>query len=166
MDRVTGFTGDAAVSRAIRGNGDVTDATIVRELATGREIILPVILQYPRWNASGEAIIGAEDARAEGQNRQRVVACAIAGPCHPLADGAQPVPSADGSRVFFLRPSALGSASRELWSIDRDGRNERQLGTLGPFNVTAIHFDVSKDGQVVWTTVRNGENRIWLSEFR
>jgi hypothetical protein len=68
--------------------------------------------------------------------------------------------------VFFLRPSAIGAASRELWSIDRDGRNERQLGTLGPFNVSAIHYDVSKDGQVVWTIVRTGESRIWLSEFR
>jgi Tol biopolymer transport system component len=150
-----------------RGNGDVTDATVVRELATGRETILPVPLRYPRWTANGRAIVGAEDlSQGDGSVRQRIVTCVIDGPCQPLTEGSQPVPSADGSRFFFLRSSARGAASRELWSIDRDGRNERQQGTLGPFRVGAIHYDVSKDDQVVLAIVRTGENRIWLTEFR
>jgi Tol biopolymer transport system component len=150
-----------------RGDGDVTDATIVRELATGRETILPVILRYPRWTANGRAIIGTEEAaRPDGQVRQRIVTCMLDGPCQPLTDGSQPVPSGDESRVFFLRPSALGAASRELWSIDRAGTNARQHGTLGPFRVGAISYDVSVRDQVVWAMVRTGENRIWLTELK
>jgi Tol biopolymer transport system component len=150
-----------------RGDGEVTDATIIRDLASGRETILPVALRFPRWTANGQAVIGTQSvSESDGQVRQRIVTCATDGPCHPLTEGSQPVPSGDGSRVFFLRPSPSGAPFRELWSIDRDGRNDRQHGTLGPFLVSAIHYDVSIHHQVVWAVLRSGENRIWMSEFR
>jgi Tol biopolymer transport system component len=150
-----------------RGDGDVTHATIVRHLATGQETTLSRILRFPRWTRDGRTIIGTEEsAGADGLVHQRIVACTVGGPCHDVADGARGVPSGDGSRAFFLRPSARGSPFRELWSVDRDGRNARQWEPLGPFRVGAIHFDVSVRDQILWSIVQSGENRIWLSEFR
>ncbi len=150
-----------------RREGDIMPATVVRELATGRETTLPVILRYPRWTQDGHTIIGTEEMPgANSPIRQRIVACAIGGPCHALAEGAQGVPSGDDSRVFFLRSSERGAATRELWSVDRDGRNARQSGSLGPFRVGAVHYDVSARDQIVWTMVQPGENRIGLTEFR
>ena len=150
-----------------RGDGTVTEATIVRELTTGRETILNAVLRYPRWTADGRAVIGAEGVpQPDGQVRQRIVTCTIEAPCRPLANGFQPVPAANGSRVFFLRPSAEGAPFRELWSIGRDGGDEQQRGTIGPMRVGSIHYDVSNHDQVTWTIVRTGENRIWLTEFR
>lgn len=150
-----------------RGDGTVTNATIVRELTTGRETTLNTVLRYPRWTANGRTVIGTEEVtKPDGQVRQRIVTCTIDGPCQPLTNGFQPVPSADGSRVFFLRPSTQGTPFRELWSVDRDGGHERQRGTIGPMSVGSIHYDVSTHDQIVWTIVRTGENRIWLTEFR
>ena len=64
-----------------RREGDETSATIVRELATGRETTLPHVVRYPHWTRSGQTIIGTEDATgADGQMRQRIVACRSMGP--------------------------------------------------------------------------------------
>ena len=150
-----------------RGDGDVTRATVVRDLASGEETTLSAIVRYPRWTRDGRTIVGTEETRgADGRTRPRIVACAVGGTCRTLADGARGVPSGDGSRVFFLRPSERGSPFRELWSVDRAGTNERQHGALGPFLVSAIHYDVSTRDQIVWTTVHIGESRIWLTEFK
>ena len=133
-----------------RGDGDVT--LVQRGYRTSRD---------------GRTLIGNEEAPgANGQIGQWIVACAIGGTCHALTEGARGVPSGDDSRVFFLRPSERGSPFRELWSVERAGKNERHHGGLGPFLVGAIHYDVSVRDQIVWTTIHLGDSRIWLTEFK
>jgi hypothetical protein len=141
--------------------------TMVRELATGHETPLAVKIRGPRWSRDGRTIWGTEDvAKPDGLVEFRIVACAPDGGCRVLGQGTNPVPSADGSRVFFLRLSTQGTATRELWSSDADGRNERHSASIGPINVARVHYDVSARDQVVWTMVRSNEHRIWLTAIK
>jgi hypothetical protein len=142
-------------------------ATIVRNLATAQDTTLPLKIWGARWSRDGRTIWGTQDVpRADGAADSRIVACAIDGRCRVLGPGTQPVPSADDSRVFFLRPSARGNATRELWSSDGNGHNERQHASLGAFQVGQVHYDVSAGDQAVWTMVRSNEHRIWLTAIK
>lgn len=73
--------------------------------------------------------------------------------------------SGDGSRIYFLRPAG-SRETRELWSIARDGRDEKKIGVLGSFFVIDVHVDVSPRDQIVWTQFREGRHELWLAEMR
>jgi Tol biopolymer transport system component len=144
-----------------------SSVTVVRELATGHETPLAVNIRGPRWSRDGRTIWGTEDVpRPNGLVESSIVACALDASCRVVGQGAFAVPSADDSRVFFLRRGERDAVTRELWSSDHDGKNERQHGLLGPFHAAHVHYDVSARDQVVWTMVQSNEHRIVVTAIK
>ena len=144
--------------------GLLPEATIIREIASGRERDLPQPhLHQPRFSPDGRSILGSAH---DGS----VVICDLdANTCRAAAvkaNSAGPVAwSGDGKRVFFMRGSAP-SAPQELWSIGLDGSSERKERDLGRFRAIDRFFDVSVRDDVVWTRWVAERPEIWVGQIR
>lgn len=155
----------------MRSENKQPTASVIRDLQTGSETVLELRLDaLVRWFRDGQAVVGSQTARADGRpalsNLSNVVLChAGTGKCQEITRGSRPTPSGDGSRIFFFRQTDSPSAQRELWSVARDGRNEKRIGTLGPFGFDT-HFDVSLDDRIVFVQSRRGKAEIWRAELQ
>ena len=131
----------------------------MRDLATGQEKSVVEAISRPQWSRDGQFLLGSTPG-------DRIVVCpAASGACKMITRGNRPKWSGDGSRIYFLR----ATQSRELfepWSASHDGSDEKKIARLGPFSLETVHFDVSANGQVVWTPFRQGRQELWLAEIR
>jgi Tol biopolymer transport system component len=146
-----------------RWEGGQVRATRLRELRTGQERSLPVPLDDVRWSRDGSSLAGAD---SEGN----VVVCPASGSvCQTLEKGANPVWSADGSRVYFSRRGKPlddpNLRSVEAWVMARDGRNARRIAVLEPQLAIAVPFDVSPSDQIAWVQFRRGKEELWLAQL-
>jgi len=138
-------------------------AARLRELATGHEQPLGRAIFVSSWSVDGRDILGAgEDGR--------IARCpADGGPCDTLEPGSSPVPSADGSRIFFQRLArALDDPSLrsiDVWVMNADGKEARRVATLEPQLGLSTRFDVSVRDEIVWTQFRRGKEELWLAQF-
>jgi Tol biopolymer transport system component len=134
-------------------------ATVVRDIATGREKQLAEAIARPQWSRDGTTILGSTDD-------DRIMVCpSSGGACKVLTTGKRPKWSGDGSRIYFFR-AAQTRDSFELWSSADDGSEEKRIAQLGPFRPAEAHFDVSSRGQIVWAPFREGRQELWLAEIR
>jgi hypothetical protein len=62
------------------------------------------------------------------------------------------------SRIYFDRNGTMGLL--EVWSISRDGRDERKLADLVDFS---DFVDYSPTGQILWVRHRSTSSELWLS---
>jgi Tol biopolymer transport system component len=146
-----------------RWEGGQVRATRLRDLRTGQERSLPVPLDDVRWSRDGSSLAGAD---SEGN----VVVCPASGSvCQTLEKGANPVWSADGSRVYFSRRGKPlddpNLRSVEAWVMARDGRNARRIAVLEPQLAIAVPFDVSPSDQIAWVQFRRGKEELWLAQL-
>lgn len=86
------------------------------------------------------------------------------GLCRVLALGYSQHWSSDDSRLYFHRASDLRDGE-ELWSITREGGDERKVADLKPLHPIGNFFDVSPSGQIVWVQYRRGKHELWITEF-
>ena len=103
----------------------------------------------------------------QGANRPVVAVCpADGGACRALGLGRVPVWSPDGSRIFPARHGK--SAVKTLWSIaTADGRDERQVfDRMGPYRMIDVMFDVSRNGEIVWSAFLEGRHELWQASVR
>jgi Tol biopolymer transport system component len=137
-------------------------STLLRDLDTGRERRLPLVLTRLQWSRDGDWIVGESGNRDTGKTL--IATCHIAeDKCSEIALGLTPKWSADGRRIYFLRPAEqLGWF--HLWSAYRDGSAPQRISTLGPFRSDGINFDVSWDGTIVWAPVHTGRQELWLAD--
>jgi Tol biopolymer transport system component len=136
----------------------------IRELATGQERALAAPIAVSSWSRAGDAVLGTTD---EGE----VTRCAAdGGACKTLGRGHLPVPSADGSRIFFHRRGrALDDRtlqSVELWVMSASGGDERKVATLEPQSTLATRCDISPRDECVWVQFRRGKQELWLAQLR
>ena len=110
------------------------NATVVRDLRSGKEHTLGRPLSRPRWSHDSQTIYGdyiSPDPGGDLWNRWNVAACpADGGPCRTLTRGHYPIPAGDGSRLFFIRATAAPDM-REVWTVSVDGGNPRRVGSFG-----------------------------------
>jgi Tol biopolymer transport system component/tRNA A-37 threonylcarbamoyl transferase component Bud32 len=140
--------------------GGLRDATIIEDAQTGSQRELPGEHMHVRqWSADGASILGW---RHDG----KAWTCRAAdSACRPIADGSFPVWSADGQRVFVLRPSTNSAVPQEVWSVKMDGTDEQLVASLGRFRQIDRFFDVSKDGQLVWSPFIEGRHEVWTASI-
>jgi Tol biopolymer transport system component len=122
--------------------------TMIRDIASGNETAFAMPVLLPRWSPDGQFVVGVDVSEAQ-RPLGHVTICAVdGGQCHRITRGFSPWWSADGERLYVLRP-AESADDRELWSISIDGRDETRLTLLRSFS--PIDFcDVSRTGDVVW----------------
>jgi Tol biopolymer transport system component len=140
-------------------DGSRPQATVVRDIATGREKPLAEAIARPQWSRDDKTILGST-------GDDRIMVCPSAGgACRVLTTGNRPKWSGDGSRIYFFR-DAHSRDSFDLWSCANDGSDEKKIAQLGPFRPAEVHFDVSSRGQIVWAPFRGGRQELWLAEIR
>jgi len=140
--------------------GGPRDATIVEDMQSGTQRELPgEHMHVRRWSADGGSILGW---RHDG----KAWMCAVAdGACRPIADGSNPVWSADEQRVFVMRPSENAAAPQEVWSVKTNGTDERLVASLGRFRQIDRFFDLSQDGRLVWSPFIEGRHEVWTASL-
>jgi serine/threonine protein kinase len=139
-------------------------ATMIRDLATGTETAFTALLRQARWSHDGKLIVGSSVAGQQWANAEIMVCPADGGPCRALTRGHSPHWSIDDSRIYFYRRSNLRDGE-ELWSITREGADERHVAHLRPMHPIGPFFDISPSGQIVWIQYRRGRHELWLSDY-
>ena len=128
--------------------GDLQNSR-ARDLETGQETTLPFALSEQRFSRDGRWIAGES---RDGE----VVVCesraAAAGPLTPKNDNSVTglAWSADGTRLFFLRPTSA-RVFGELTSVSVEGGEAKTHGPIGPFEQRFLmSMDVSPRDEIVF----------------
>jgi hypothetical protein len=144
------------------------NATVVRDVRSGKEHTLGRALNRTRWSHDSQTIYGdysSPDPNGESWNRWNVAACpADGGPCRTVTRGHYPIPSGDGSQLFFIRATAAPNM-REVWAVSVDGGDPRRVGPLGPLWVE-WNYDVSRTGQIVFTRLNASRRELWVAQLK
>jgi eukaryotic-like serine/threonine-protein kinase len=144
---------------------NITVATLIREIATGKETVFRQSLRDPRWSKDGRWILGTELTSSDSDFFGDIVICsADARACRKLATrGGTPRWSGDGSRVYFARFKSR--TSRQLWSVSAEGEDERLIGELQPLKPNEHFWDVSPRGEIVYVRFNQGRHELWLADL-
>jgi eukaryotic-like serine/threonine-protein kinase len=139
-------------------------ATVVREIATGKETVFRPSLDDARWSKDGRWLLGTDipsDSRAFGD----IVVCSVAtGACRKLATrGAWPIWSSDGARIIFQRWKSADAS--EVWSISFEGGDEKLVGELRPLGPLRTAYHVSPKGEIVYVRFNQGRHELWLADL-
>jgi hypothetical protein len=137
----------------------------VRDLATGAETTLPVVLTEQRFSRDGRWIAG--------QSRDGDVAvCEVStGRCQSVTpksgeDLTSTAWSADSAALFFLRPTPQ-RVFGELTSVAVRGGAITTHGLIGPFQQRFVmSMDVSPRDEVVFVLCREAPHEIWMARLR
>ena len=128
--------------------------TKIRDIQTGSEVPFTLALLHPRWSSDGKSIAGRDSFG-------NITICPTDGvKCRVLtANGWAPRWLFGDSRLYFDREGTKRT-NLEVWSITRDGRDERKLADLVDFSE---FVDYSATGQIVWVRTRSTSSELWLS---
>jgi Tol biopolymer transport system component/predicted Ser/Thr protein kinase len=144
------------------GEAHVVEQTMIEDVASGRHYALALPIVPPRWSPDGRTVVGHTVT-----GPPIVAACPVdGGACRRLTAGQVPVWSSDGSRIYFLRDIA-NSELKELWSMTPDGANQRKVfDRMGPYRPIDVTFDVSRNGEIVWSGYIEGRHELWQAILR
>lgn len=143
-----------------RLDGQAPIQTLVRRLDTAEDESFFATLEYPRWSANGELVVGSlfTGQRFPGD----VAVCSIvAKQCRTIARQARiPMWSSDETRVYFVR--GFGT-SQELFVVNADGSGEeRKLFDMAPLVPLGPFYSVTKDDQILWIRHQKDAGEIWV----
>ena len=157
-----------AVAYAIAKDGPPT-ATLVRDLDSGKEHALAQPINGPAWSRDSQTVFGtyvSPDPSGDIWNRWNVAACPADGrPCRTLARGFGPIPTDDGSRVFYNRDTGAARSTREVWVMSVDGGNPRKVGTIGPLP-PAWSYDISSTDQILFPRLNASRRELWVARLK
>jgi TolB protein len=133
--------------------------TLVRDVGTGAERSLPLLMHRPTWSPDGRWLTGSHSTPGI------VARCSVDdNTCTDVAPGANARFGPDGSTVWFLR-LVPGSFECELWEFDVRTKRERSHGRIGPFRTIDRHFDVSSRGALAWAPMAEGLPELWVARL-
>ena len=145
-------------------------ATVVRDLGSGNEHSLGRPIDNPRWSPDSQTIFGvftSPDPSGDIWNRWNVAACPADGqPCRTLVRGFMPIPSHDGSRLFYVRDTGAARSMREVWMASIDGSNPRKIATVGPLPTPEWGYDVSPTDQIVYPRLNASRRELWVAQLK
>ena len=148
--------------QAAPGEQHVVEQTVIEDAKSGKQSAVDLPFLLPRWSRDGRSIVGHT---TPGPSVSKT--CPVDGTsCRRLAPGRLPVWSADGSRIYFLRDTA-NPAVKELWSMTPDGGDQRKLfDRMGPYRPIDVTFDVSRNGEIIWSEYIEGRHELWQAYLR
>ncbi len=134
-------------------------ATLVRDVETGAERALPVLIYRPTWSPDGRWVTGWD---AKGV----ISRCAVdENRCVDVTRGLHARFDSTGTTIWFLR-LLPGSPMSELWSIDLATKRVESHGQMGPFRGIDRHFDLSSRGALAWAPMREGLPELWAARLK
>lgn len=145
--------------------GESLQQSRVRDLQTGRDTALPFALYGHRFSRDGRWIAG------ESRDGEVTLCDRSSGRCRPLTPKDErgivtPAWSADGARLFFLRPTSA-RVFGELTSVSVDGRIAKTHGLIGPFQQRfQMSMDVSPRDEIVFALCRESPHELWMATLR
>jgi hypothetical protein len=140
-------------------------ATVVRDLSSGEQMLGRTI-SNPRWSHDSRTIFGWYTAPDPKGDIWNVAACPADGrPCLTVVKGFAPIPTTDGSRLFYIRDTGAAQGRREVWTASVDGTNSRKVGTIGPL-ASEWSYDVSRTNQIVFNRSNASRRELWLAQLR
>jgi Tol biopolymer transport system component len=138
--------------------------TLVRDLASGAERALP-LMWWPRWSPDGAWIAG-------GDTGGSVVICRADGStCRRVARGREPRWDARGEVYFRAGPlygdifGTRQQPSVELRAVKLDGSGERHVADLTGPHRAEFFYDVSRNGEIVWSSFAEGQHELWMADL-
>ena len=137
----------------------------VRDLDSGQETTLPFALYEQRFSPDGRWIAG------ESRDGEVVVCELSSGRCRVLTpkngNGLTGLSwSADGTRLFFLRPTSE-RVFGELTSISVAGGDAKTYEPIGPFEQRfQMSMDVSPRDEVVFVLCHESPRELWMAKLR
>jgi len=132
-------------------------STVVRDLVKGGERPLALTLTRMQWSADSRFIL------AETVDAHVAIRRASENECASVTTGLRPKGSQNGHHIYFLRADQRPGWF-ELRSADRNGSDEKEIDELGPFRPTEVHFDVSRQGAVVWAPNHIARHELWEAD--
>ena len=138
-------------------------STVVRDVTTGEERVWGTVLTQPRWSHDGTSVAGS-DMSGSGFADRLLWVCDADGGCESLVRGVWPIWSADDSELYFYR-AGENPWTRQIWVVDREGRDPRLVTEIGPIDLFAQNFDVAPGGRIVWTQSRPGSSEVWRADL-
>ena len=147
--------------------GEAVAGTSVVDRATGQENGLSLPLAQFRWSHDGNSIVGTHLALSGRPATGRVVVCvALPGDCRKVATGYFAAPSADRRRVLFSRLPSDPLSPASLWTVGLDGNGEVKVAELPEPLPQSLSFDVSRNGQIVYSRFVQDRAELWPAELR
>jgi Tol biopolymer transport system component/DNA-binding winged helix-turn-helix (wHTH) protein len=141
-------------------------ATLVRRIDTGTEQVFKPTLDRPKWSVDGKFVLGL-DLSTSGPDDLfgDVLVCSVeSGRCRTVATkGAEAMWSGDDSRIYFDRWKSADS--RDIWSVSREGGDEKWFAERRQVDPIAASYDVSPTGQVVYVQFKQGQQELWMTDF-
>ena len=141
----------------------VHTSTWVRNLESAKEVSLNRPLRRPRWSRDGNFIVGSDYRSSTTRDGDICICPAGSGACQKVTKGYNPVWSVDDSHIYFLR-TGKSKDRAALWSVSREGTNERWIADLRPMYPIAHTFDVSPKGEIVYVQLKRGREELWLTD--
>lgn len=136
-------------------------ATMIRDVETGKETAFTKLLLHPRWSNDGNFVVGTDFTSGKWSLADVVLCPLNEEACRKLTQGYFPHWSSDNTFIYFNRLSSLKDGG-EVWTITRDGKDEKHITDLRPLHPVGKFFDISPTGQIVWIQYRMGKNELWL----
>jgi Tol biopolymer transport system component len=147
-------------------------ATLLREIATGKDTPLQSTLYPVEWSPDGQRLVGIEwrpDANIGEADGDVLVCSAAGGPCQRVGQGRFATWSGDGSRIYVERNRKVLDdpwlCSVEVWVMAPDGSGARRLAVLEPEIQITSEIAVSRNDQIAWVQFRRGQEELWLAEL-
>ena len=130
----------------------------IRELESGRERELAMVLLTPRWSPDGNSIVGSDA-------QERIYQCSIIETdCLFLTEGFHPRWSQDGGSISFVRDASQteGKRSFTLWRLQLDSLSEDRIVEVSASDRLGFGYDVLPGGDVLWHQASTLSEALWV----
>jgi hypothetical protein len=145
-------------------NKGVPVGTVIRDLRSGDESELKEALDDPQWLPDSKQILGTKLSAGSHPEGEILICPVDRNACRKVATGYNPVPSRDGTWVYYLR-SVETADGADLWSVSLDDLVKTRLARFQPMNPIAHFYDVSQSGEIVWVQFKPGREELWLWDW-
>jgi Tol biopolymer transport system component len=137
--------------------------TLLRDLASGAETVLPRVLRRASFSPDGTRILGTVPDSEAVHCRRDGGDCVVVGPARTATW------SADGQTIFMRREGRPLEdpelASVDVVAVPAEGGTERLLAHLEPLQRDNDEVTVGPDGTIAWIAHRRGNRELWTARL-
>ncbi len=137
-------------------------ATMMRDIASGKETAFTLPLWNCRWSHDGNFIAGTVIPGGQWQRAEIHVCAAEGNACEKIADGYGAEWSDDDSHLFYAAHPDF--AGQDAWAVSRHGNDAKKVADLRPISWLNDFFAVSQE-RIVWVKFAQSKSELWLADL-